>query len=112
PGFARELDEWAADGFPRKGTSGRASSPERGRSSLFGWLRMRPLVPVMGAAATLLVGLVVITSVVRQNSGSDGGATDQALTTEQAPSDAATAPSAREPASPKLTEDSGGAAGT
>jgi hypothetical protein len=67
PEFARELDEWAAEGFPRR--SGRASSSGRGRFTLPSFLRMRPLVPALGVAATLLIGLVVATSVVNNDSG-------------------------------------------
>jgi hypothetical protein len=93
--FARELDELAAEGFPRKGERGRASSSGRGRLRLPDFLRTRQLVPALGVAATLLIGLVVVTAVITQDNGG---------TLERSPNkDLGTA----EPqlAAPKTTED-------
>src|SRR3954447_7533116 len=64
PGFARELDEWAAEGFPAKATGGRTAPAGRARLRLPAFLRTRTLLPALGVAATLLIGLLVATSVL------------------------------------------------
>ena len=100
PEFARELDEWAAEGFPRRKSSGRASSPGRGRFGFPTWLRTRPLVPALGVAATLLIGLVVATSVVNNDNG--GG-----TIVDQEPSGGLAAPT-----TPTPSREAGGAGST
>lgn len=100
--FARELDEWAAEGFPGKRSGGRATSPGRGRPRLRlpAWLRARPLVPALGVAATLLIGLVVATSLVSRDSGTT---TDRSYAPSLAQPTTSDAPSA--------ASEGGGAAG-
>jgi hypothetical protein len=65
PDFGAELDAWAAEGFPPAGPEPKRSRP-RG-------LRLRPLLPRLAVAASVLLALVVSVSVL---STVDGGSDD------------------------------------
>jgi Domain of unknown function (DUF4349) len=99
PGFAAELDEWAAAGFPRERRPG--ARDEREASSSVGGLRerLRALPPrrllvSTGAAATLVVAVAVGISVSDEIGGSGGGSNGVAI--QSAPGSAAdAAPSGR-----------------
>jgi len=98
-GFARELDEWAAEGFPRKESS---ASPGRARIRLPAFPGIRSLVPALGIAAALLIGVVVATTII------DG---DESTTSERGAAPEQPAPKSVQSDGPSAAE-TGGAAGT
>lgn len=67
-GFAAKLDAWAAEGFPAKG-----DSPAPSRHSRLRGLRLRPLLPRLATAASLVLVLTVSIGVLSQV---DGGGSD------------------------------------
>jgi hypothetical protein len=73
--WARQLDARVAAGFPRR------------RRERFGWLRIRPLMPALGFAATALLVVTVAVSLPQGGDDSDegggGGATSSAPTIAQ-----------------------------
>jgi hypothetical protein len=104
PGFARELDEWAAEGFPRRD----APAARRLRLRLPAFFRARPLLPALGVAATVLVGLVVATSVLRHDQATDlSPSTDEGLS-QPVPSLAAPRPADTTEAPTAANESGGG----
>src|SRR4051794_3584700 len=70
--FAAMLDERAAAGFPRTSVPAGARGAARRAGEYFGSLRMRKLVPVLGAVTSLVVVIAVGASVLNGNGGSSG----------------------------------------
>ncbi len=67
--FAAMLDERAAAGFPRTSVPAGARGAARRATGYFGSLRVRRLVPVLGAATSLIVVVAVGASVLNQPNG-------------------------------------------
>src|SRR5687768_16388543 len=79
PAFAREMDEWAAAGFPRRESS--TPTPKRRRRT-FTWLRSPAgMATAASAVAAVLIAVVMIGDSVEQD-GVDG---DIAATTPAEP---------------------------
>src|SRR4051812_37854860 len=70
--FAAMLDERAAAGFPRTSVPAGARGAARRAGEYFGSLRMRKLVPVLGAVTSLVVVIAVGVSVLDQSGGGAG----------------------------------------
>jgi hypothetical protein len=70
--FAAELDAWAAAGFP----SAEGTSTRRQTSQRFSWAGLRPFLPRLAGAATILVVLSVSVAVL---SSVDSGQDDSGL---------------------------------
>src|SRR3954447_17044019 len=84
--FAAMLDERAAAGFPRTSVPAGARGAARRAGEYFGSLRMRKLVPVLGAMTSLVVVIAVGASVLNQSGGT--GASSSSLSTVPAGSPA------------------------
>src|SRR3954471_20894974 len=70
--FAAMLDERAAAGFPRTSLPAGARGATRRAGEYLGSLRMRKLVPVLGAVTSLVVVIAVGVSVLDQSGGGAG----------------------------------------
>jgi hypothetical protein len=85
--FAAMLDERAAKGFPRAERTSPASAIVRRLGEWLGSMRMRRLLPVAGAAASLLIVTGVAISVLRSNGGEGGQASSSQVSTTSASSE-------------------------
>ncbi len=106
PEFARRLDEWAADGFPRdRGLGPHALGPGRLGFAARAWSRLaaipprRTLLPV-GAAATFLVVIGVVVSRPGDVVEPSGGGEDAAVVAEPSGGDAGSAPAIEDTVAP------------
>ena len=79
--FAALLDQQAAAGFPREARTSAAPAIARRAGEWLGSMRMRRLLPVAGAAASLLVVAGVAISVLRSNGGEGQVSSSQVATT-------------------------------
>src|SRR4051812_10534271 len=74
--FAAMLDECAAAGFPRTSVPAGARGAARRAGEYLGSLRMRKLVPVLGAVTSLMVVIAVGASVVGDTGGSSNSSSE------------------------------------